>query len=60
MYPAGDPIIQTLKFLMDQDLHNLKFFILYFDLHTNIKIRNLILCSIQRPQLHVQMFNQIT
>ena len=23
MYPAGDPIIQTLKFLMDQDLHNL-------------------------------------
>ena len=25
MYPAGDPIIQTLKFLMDQDLHNLKY-----------------------------------
>ena len=24
MYPAGDPIIQTLKFLMDQDLHNLE------------------------------------
>ena len=23
MHPAGDPIIQTLKFLMDQDLHNL-------------------------------------
>ena len=22
MYPAGDPVIQTLKFLIDQDLHN--------------------------------------
>ena len=29
MCPAGDPIIQTLKFLMDQDLHNLYVSLLY-------------------------------
>ena len=37
MYPAGDPIIQTLKFLMDQDLHNL-FKHVYFNIFFNISM----------------------